>query len=59
MVRRLNDGGQSMNILSYFSNTPFFSAFKISFNTNALFESFAVSTSKPEKIKCYPIKSKF
>ena len=36
MVRRLRDGGQSMNILSYFWSAPFFSLLNISFRTNEI-----------------------
>ena len=36
-----------------------FFEFNISFSTNALLESFAVSTSRPERFTCEPIKSKF
>ena len=39
MVSRLKEGGQSINILSYFFNSPNFSEDKISFKTKALFES--------------------
>ena len=59
IVRRLNEGGQSINMLSYFFNSPFFSFDNISFKTNALFESFAVSTSRPDKFTCDPIISNY
>ena len=46
-------------MLSYFFNSPDFSDESISFKTNALFESLAVSTSKPDKLTCEPMISKF
>ena len=59
IVSKLKDGGQSINMLSYFFSYPDFSDDNISFKTNALFESFAVSTSKPDKFTCDPMISKF
>ena len=46
-------------MLSYFFNSPDFSDESISFKTNALFESLAVSTSKPDKLTCDPTISRF
>ena len=46
-------------MLSYFLNNPDFSDDSISFKTNALLESLAVSTSKPDKFTCDPTISKF
>ena len=59
IVSKLKEGGQSINMLSYLLSNPDFSDDKISFNTNALLESFAVSTSKPDKFTCDPMISKF
>ena len=60
LLVRLNDGGQSINILSYFCKRPFFS-FQLIFllKAKALLESLAVSTSRPDKFTCEPIISKF
>ena len=58
-MSKLNEGGQSINMLSYFLSKPDFSDDNISFKTNALFESFAVSTSNPDKFTCDPMISKF
>ena len=59
MVSKLNEGGQSINMLSYFFSNPDFSDDNISFRTKALLESLAVSTSKPDKFTCDPTMSKF
>ena len=59
IVSKLKEGGQSMNMLSYFFSIPVFSDDNISFKTNALFESLAVSTSNPDKFTCDPTISKF
>jgi len=57
-VSKLNEGGQSIKIFSYFKNKfSFFS--KTSFKRKALFGSLAVSTSKPDKLTFEPIKSRF
>ena len=59
IVSKLKEGGQSINMLSYFFSNPDFSDDNISFSRNALLESFAVSTSKPDKFTCDPMISKF
>ena len=57
MVKRLKDGGQSINMFSYFEINLFFSFFRISFKINARLESLAVYTSRPERFTLDPIKS--
>ena len=59
VVSKLNEGGQSINMLSYSLSNPDLCDDNISFKTNALLESFAVSTSNPDKFTCDPTISKF
>ena len=58
IVSKLNEGGQSIKILSYFFIISEF-LFKISFKINALFSSLAVSTSKPDRFTLEPNISNF
>ena len=58
MVNKLNEGGQSIKMLSYLDSKLSFS-FRIFFNKNALLASFAVSTSSPDKFTFEPMISRF
>ena len=48
-----------MKMLSYVESKLFFSLSKICFKTNALSESLAVSTSRPDRFTFEPMMSKF